>query len=480
LIDCIRTTNPKLSVTHNGSGFHNAFDWEFCDSDDYVCREFHFNEGPGNLSLTCRKNWALKPGKPYEIELWRFANRLGGSNRTFRAYQVRPADTLLMEMGATVAHGGFPQYYDQIRPDGELDVRSMERVTAAFAKGKVRQRWRGVGEPVPYAAILWSKATDAFAPGASKKMHIDGLTGVHHAFMESHLPVHLVTEREVEQGDFRGAKVVVLPSTECLSEECVKGLKAFVNNGGGLVVMGRSSMRDGKGNALKNFALADVLGVNYDGMTKKWYGYLNFESRHASNRKLPINFPISVNETLQVKVKAGRGTKVLGTIVEPMYGFHMGFPPDKRTGVPGMTVRETGKGRVVYFGSDQGAVYRGFNHADNRQLIVSAVTWAAGEQSPITAKAPETVEVVPWRDEENKRTVVHLVNKTGAGLAQGDGGMMHETIPVHDLTLRVAGPLAGKRAALQPAQRELPVSWEGTTMVISIDKLDVWEVVEIS
>lgn len=158
----IRTINPRLTVTHNGSTDKPAFDWAFVDADDYVSQEFHFNEGMENLSLLCRRNWATKPHVPFEIEVWRFANRLGGERGSSRAYQVRPVPALLAEMAAVKAHGGFPQYYDQVRWDGRLESRSLERLTPTFQAVKERDPWTGRGRPVPYVGILWSKNSQRF------------------------------------------------------------------------------------------------------------------------------------------------------------------------------------------------------------------------------------------------------------------------------------------------------------------------------
>jgi len=162
LIDHIHSINPKLTVTHNGSGVRSWADWAFCDRDDYVSHEYHYSEGMDNLSLLCRQHHVLKPGVAFEIETWRFANRLGGARRTSRGYETRPPATLLTEMASVAAHGGFPQYYDQVRPDGTLDERSLKALQPAFGQLASRQRWGGVGEPLAYAAILWSKASEAF------------------------------------------------------------------------------------------------------------------------------------------------------------------------------------------------------------------------------------------------------------------------------------------------------------------------------
>ena len=453
LVDEVRSINPRLTVTHNGSGLNAFADWEFCDPDDYVSHEFHFNEGYGNLSLLCAKQRALKPGVPFEIELWRFANRLGGPRATARAYQVRSSEVLLSEMASVVANGGFPQYYDQIRPDGTLQPKSLQMLAPAFRDTAVRQKWAGAGNPVVYAAILWSKSTEAFAPREAQSLHRDGVSGAFHALMEEHVPVTVISERDAVAGRWNGARVAVVDAAECISPACGEALDDFVRRGGGAVITCRSSLRDGEGGLLKNFSLARLIGGDFLGMTEKWYSYANPEKEHRVTDGLTLDFPLSVYETLQVSVRPHSGTEALAAIINPLPGFHMGYPPHERTGAPALLVREHGIGRVLYAAAPLGAIYWRFNHSDNKRLIANAVRWAAGSPPPLNMEAPATVEMAAWRDEKARRTIVHLVNRTGAGLPRGEGESMHQVIPVHDLKLIVTPPLSGQIAS--PTFRKL-------------------------
>jgi len=480
LIELVHSLNPRLTVTHNGSALGPLSDWDFCDSDDYVSHEYHFNEGYGNLSLLCRKQWALKPSAPFEIEIWRFADRLGGTRATSRSYQVRSADALLTEMASVVANGGFPQYYDQIKPDGAIEAKSLEALTPAFREVAARQPWARVGKPIPYAAILWSKTTEGFAPADSQALHRDGLAGCFHALLESHVPVAVISERDAAASRWDGAVVVILDAAECLPEDCARALEQFVKQGGGLVATHRSSLRDGDGNLLNNFRLSELLGADFSGMTEKWYSYINPEKHHPVTAGLTLDFPICVEETLQTRVRAHAGTQALGTIINPLPGFHMGYPPHERTEAPALLVRNHGKGRVIYVAAPLGAVYYRWNHFDYKRLIANATEWAAGCPPPVWARAPHTVEMTAWRDEQARRTVIHLVNRTGAGLPSAEAGVMHEVIPVWGIEVYLDARYAGAVVKSQPSGRVLAARRDNRGLTIRIERLDVWEVLEIA
>ncbi len=478
VIGTVRAINPKLTVTHNAAGENPWSEWEFCDGDDYVSHEYHFSEGYAQLSLLCQRNRSLKARVPFEIEIWRFANRHGGQRHSMRAYEVRGPEVLLAEMASVSANGGFPQYYDEVRPDGTLEPRSLRMLAPAFREVAARQPWCGVGEPVPYAAVLWSKATQALAPPPVQKLYDGSTTGAFTALMENHLPTAVLTERDLAARRWRGARVIVVDSAECLSPECCQALDVYARSGGGLVVTGRSSLRDGEGRLLDNFGLSTLIGADYRGMTATWYSFIAPEQAHPVTEGLDPGFPISVYASLQARVTAHSGTRALGVITNPMPGFHMGFPPLERTDSPSVLIREHGKGRAVYISAALGAVYAAANHPDYRRLMVNAVRWAAGEAPPVTLDAPGTVEMAAWRDESTRRTIVHLVNRTGVGLPQGEGSYQQEVIPVHGIRLHLDGPLAGSSAKAQPGGRALPCKRVGHRLTVNIDRLETWEVVE--
>ena len=193
IIAAIRAVNAELTVTHNGSGFQVWADAFANDADDYLTREFHYQEGYGGLALWCRMQDAFTPDRPYEIETWRFFNTGGngaptgdadqhaapalsgpGTAHMVRDYQVKPVPMLFSEMATITANGGFVQYYDQVRPDGRLDQLSLDRMQAAFDQVREREPWlpscrQRPAMRVHYADLVWSKRTQDFAPGGSTR-----------------------------------------------------------------------------------------------------------------------------------------------------------------------------------------------------------------------------------------------------------------------------------------------------------------------
>jgi hypothetical protein len=372
-------------------------------------------------------------------------------------------------------------------------------------------------EPVPYAAILWSKTTESFGPPPVRALHHDEMEGTLTALVESHVPAWLLSERDVAAGEFRGAKVLILPSAEILPRELVAPIEKFVENGGGLVVTGRTGLRRpnfpliGKENApdaaietLDNFALSKLIGLDFAGMTETLYTYLAFPAAPTTtpattkaatapatapnvttelSGDLALDFPISVYESLQTLTKPHADTTAAAHIVTPMRGFHMGFPPHARTDFPAITMRTHGKGRVVYVAAPLGALYTRFNHGDFRQLLLNAVTYAAAVPAPVVARAPETVEIVAWRNAATQQTILHILNRTGAGLPQGQGGrgqLMHAAIPIHDIRVTLPNDFSPKgHAWIEPGQTVIPLTRTDTHSTVQLPAVDVWMTVVV-
>jgi hypothetical protein len=473
LVSTIRRANPALSVTHNGTGCNFEFytDARIADADDYVSHEFHYNDGYGNLALWCRKNAALKPGVPFEVETWRFFNL--GLERMVRGYQVRPVAQLFTEMATILANGGFIQYYDQIRPDGTLDGLSLERMRAAFEQVAAREPYLQGQTRLDYAALLWSKPTDAFAYGPHAGAHQRELEGFHYAFMEKHLPHTVITERALAAGDFGAPKVVVLPNALCLGEGEAEALRAFVHAGGGLVATYRSSLADAQGSPRDNFLLADLFGADFLEPMSYTYSYLHFDEEHPLTSEVPLGWPMTLWNLLQLKVRTHETATGLGNLVNPTRGLHMGNPPQETLPYPAAVTRRYGEGRVVYFPQPLGECYGAYGHPDTRQLMVNAARWAAGEAPAIETRAPETVETVVWQAGDTWR--VHLVNRTAGGPARTKASVITEVIPVHDVRLGTSLPIS--EARLQPGDDPLEVQEVNGRQEVRVPKLEVHAVV---
>lgn len=101
--------------------------------------------------------------------------------------------------------------------------------------------------------------------------------------MEEHLSVTVINDWNLNAEDLARYKVLILPNTACMNEEQANAVRQFVENGGGLVASVDTSLCDEFGTPRKDFALADVFGVNYKGIPT---------AQGGKDEKLDINFVI--------------------------------------------------------------------------------------------------------------------------------------------------------------------------------------------
>ena len=472
----IRSINPELTIVYNAGPktVKRGYDtFESFDDDDYLCSEFHYQDGHGILSLQCLSSSALKRNVPFEIEIYRFFCRF---NKMQRANQIRPVAQHFTEMATVLAHGGFIQYYDQILPDGTLDQRSLEMLRGAFIEVKKCEPFLPVpacAERIPYASIVWSDTCELY----DAEEHYGEIEGFHFALMEKHIPYNLITTRMIREGNFGNSKVLILPSLTCMSSIEVKNIRRFVMQGGGLVATYETSLKDEKGKPRRNFLLADLFGASYCGRLENPYSFIKFNGKHMLYENLPQNWPISVFKKFQLKVKVRKSAVAHGIIVQPFRGHRLAFLPGENTPYPAAVTHIAGKGRVVYIAHPSGQCYSEFGHPDARQLIVNAVKWAAGCSPAVEVECPDTVETVMWQDKASKQKVIHLVNRTPAGPQRSKGSVITEAIPVHDIIIRLKGKV--KKAVLQPEGQQLKISLSRGKAEIKVPHVNIYSIVVI-
>jgi hypothetical protein len=145
---------------------------------------------------------------------------------------------------------------------------------------------------------------------------------------------------------------------------------------------------------------------------------------------------------------AAKTGKALLKYTERLAGPYDGVP--KLSNDPGLIVNQFGKGRVVYFSGDIGNTIKTFHTPELMQLIGNA-----GRQMstlPVTVEnAPGSVEVVVRSQNDDRRTLVHLVNFTGEMTRP-----IRHIVPLSDV--RVTLPAGAQAAKAYTLWNHEPVS----------------------
>jgi hypothetical protein len=262
--------------------------------------------------------------------------------------------------------------------------------------------------------------------------------------------------------------LVILPNTACMSDAQVAAVREYVSGGGSLLATAESSLFDADGNARKDFALADVFGVNIDEIptnviqtedTKKAIYIAPSASSHAILRPLPATALIVPGDSVLVRAAGGQATAPL--IADA------GAPsnsPGNVTNHAALHVNQFGKGQSVYVcGSIFARSAWGMGEAAGvrwvGQLVEEIVRYLA-PRAPWRLKGSEKIWAGLNAQPSQHRHILHLVN-------------WQTDLPASDLRVSISEGLGigGKASMVWPRHMPLRIETRGNTLEVMIPKV---------
>jgi hypothetical protein len=141
------------------------------------------------------------------------------------------------------------------------------------------------------------------------------------------------------------------------------------------------------------------------------------------------------------------------------------YPRVPETNVPQVFLRESGRGRTVYFPWDIDRTFWEVLSVDHFKLLRNTVTWATNEPPIVEVTGPGILEVTVWRQRHSM--TVHLVNLTNPMMMKGP---LREIIPLPEQHVRVRLPSDAmpKRVHLLAADRDVSPARDGEFLVATV------------
>lgn len=266
-------------------------------------------------------------------------------------------------------------------------------------------------------AILFSTSTRDFLKSQSYPDFAFEMMGFSQIMTDNHLLHDFILERDLVLEKLKKYKLVILPGTSCMSKAQCEVLKAYVADGGRILVTGEASIQDENGTMRANFELADVMGLNYDGGDIN--GPANFIFKDGGRK-----FTYSKDCVKTVR-RDGSELTLLATV----------GTGEKTEGLPGFTVNKYKSGLCYYSACKPGDVNAELEHSagnkwtfsKNQEMadyLTSIVRTAAGDTlNVLTPDLPEKVlvNVFAQKNKDGDFLIVHLLNMQGAAvLKPGD------------------------------------------------------------
>jgi hypothetical protein len=342
-------------------------------------------------------------------------------------------------------------------------------------------------EPIARVAMVYSQQTASFYGGPQAREKVEDHTlGMYQALIEARIPFEMVHDRMLAAEHTDRFKVLLLPNIAALSDRQCEQLRQFVGRGGSLVATYETSLYDEWGTRRKDFGLAELFGVSFE---RRLPGpiansYLIVEKDPTTGKLHPLLNGLEdaqqiIHGTWQLDVRttARPAAPVLTRIPRyPSLPMEKNYWRVKRTDVPGVHLREIGKGRVVYFPWDIDRVFWEVMCDDHGRLLRNAVAWAANEEQPVTVTGPGVLDVTVWRQKDSM--TVHLVNLTNPMMMRP---RLREFIPLPPQKVRVQLPGArkAKKVQLLVSGRLAEVEQSGGYLSLSVPSILDHELIAI-
>jgi hypothetical protein len=371
-----------------------------------------------------------------------------------------------------------------------------ESTFALFREVSKRERWLTRTATVPWAALLVSEQTRQFyAYKDIADRFLPHVFGAFRAGLEEHLPVTLINDWDLNPETLARHAVLLLPNAAALSDKQVDAVRSYVQAGGGLVATGESSLCDELGRPRRDFALADVFGVSYQGRPRA----------PEKRQELDANFAVAIDENYW-KQRSGvatltwsehpllrdprlqqlvprRSVTFRGPLVRvsrPKNGQEVGIwmkpeGPDA-TLLPAAVLRTFGKGRVAYFAAAIDAALWSYAYPYQRRLLARGLEWSAGKPAPIAVTAPMCVQATYFTqaDEAGRRSVIHLFNGLNTtanhGLPATEVPLREEVVPIHGIEVRF-NEQAPMLFHVEPGRRPMRARKEGGVTTVELPPL---------
>jgi len=252
---------------------------------------------------------------------------------------------------------------------------------------------------------------------------------VEQALIQSRIPFRLIFDEHL--ADLSRYKVLVLPDSQCLSDDQLAAIRTFVSNGGGLVALGQAGLYDEWLRPRRVPGLSELFPSQKRGET---YGE-------------EISWRALTGPTVRKEFGQGRAAYIPGA------EFDGPLPP-----------------MPPYF-----AITNQFwKKPKNTDQIVEAVAWAAHNTLPVHIAGPDYLVANLMSQPGQKRSILHLVNYNAKRVP---------AVSAVDVTLTAPGTAHPSVVLLSPdnaAPRTLAAHSDSTGVHFQVPQVETYSVIVVS
>ncbi len=364
-------------------------------------------------------------------------------------------NALIYETALSVMNGAGCSIGDQLHSSGEMNPATYGLIGKAYARVEEREPWLEGAVNVADVAVLSMEAVTG-----KRDSRTD--VGANRMLLESNILYNFVDE----DTDISTYKLLVLPDSEGISDKMLEKVNAFIAKGGKVIASAKSIVRDGG-------FLLDT-GAKYKGENTFSPTYFVPDFPTVNGTTAYIMRCSSHNiEAVDCDVKAYLENPYFNRERE-RFCSHMHAPNNEEERFPAVVI----KGNIAYTGWDIFTAYASLGHLCFKEIFTYMLNTLIGNERSIDVKIPDKAVVTLTRQEEKKRSNLHLLFAHTTVRGQNTE-VIEDTVPLYNVGCSVKCDKAPSRVYLAPEMTDLSFTYENGAAAFTVPEVNIHQIIAI-
>jgi hypothetical protein len=437
-VDAIHEFDPKFQITSNWA--YSSLMPEKVDVNvDFLSGDVTPQNGVFRSAFEAR---CLAPqGKPWDLMAWGFSWNGGKMPMSFKS-----AIQLKQEAAQIMAMGGGVQFYYQQNKDLSLKPWLANILTDIGSFCRERQAFCHKAMAIPQIALLYpsqSYENNWITPYSGST---DKLQGTLYALLDNQLPVEILMEHNLS-GKMSQYPLIVIPECDYIAPSMLTELRAYLENGGNLLIIGPETAR----------IFARELDIKDAKKTEEQTLFIS-----ADNRLGTINSP-------SLDMEMGAESKILSHFYNASDYSYL----EKNIA---SSTRKVGKGKIsaIYFNA--GTAYNQYKTPLIRDFVAEAIDQLSPE---LILKVTGSHLVHVTANKLNDKTMINLINVAGEHTNQT--AIAYDQVPeLKEITVSIKTAVKPSKILLQPEGKFLDFTFSDGKSIVKIPNLKLHSILEIT
>ena len=364
-------------------------------------------------------------------------------------------NALVYEAALSVMNGAGCSVGDQLHPSGEMNMATYNLIGKAYSMVEEKEPWLIDAKNTADIAVLSAEAITG-----DRDVRAD--TGANRMLLESNYLYDFIDETN----NLENYKLLILPDVAGISDETIKKVKTFINNGGKVIATAKSIVKDNK--FLLDFG-AEYLGEN------EFYPTYLVPHYETVNGVTEYVMRTSFNK---FKVNSG---EVVANVQNPYFNrtlehfcSHMHTPNNPQEEFTGAVIN----GNVAYIGWDIFSAYALHGHLCFKELFKAVMEKMLGSEKVVSVNIPDKAVVTLTRQEKGQRSMLHLLYAHTTVRGKGTE-VIEDTVPLYNVKCSVKYNKKPSKVALQPQNEEITFEYKNGEVKFTVPEVDIHAMVVI-